>query len=71
MSRTVANVLDSRNRPANYGTVTPDNEFDLTNYLRIKSLPTTLLYRDGVLIAQTSGAMPEYKFTEWMGEHAQ
>ncbi len=70
MGWTVPNVLDSWRSPVNnYGTVDADADDALAAYLGIRYLPTTLLYRDGVLVAQTRGVMSEAKFAEWMQQN--
>ena len=69
MSRNVSNVLERWRSRASYGTVDVDSEPELAQYLGIRALPITLLYRDGVLVAKTTGAMPEHKFADWMIEN--
>jgi thioredoxin 1 len=65
MRAQVPYVLDSWRSPVhNYGTVDVDAEPALAAYLTIRGLPTTLLYRDGVLVAQTVGALGSVD--EWM-----
>ena len=67
MTWTVPNALDSWRSPVNnYGTVDADAELALTDSLRVRYLPTTLLYRDGVLVAQTRGALSENNLSDWI-----
>jgi len=70
MSRSVTNVLEVWRSRASFGTVNPETAPELADYLKIRSLPTTFLYRDGVVVAQTIGAMSENKFADWMIQHA-
>lgn len=70
MSRSIYSALELRPDSVSVGTVDTDSNPELTDELRIRTVPTTLLYHDGALVSRVEGSMSARKFTDWFLLHA-
>ena len=70
MSANVQLALDAWRSPVHqYGTVDGDAESELSSYLGIRGVPTTLLYRDGVLVSKRGGVISAAQIQSWMEQN--
>jgi thioredoxin-like negative regulator of GroEL len=67
MSRSIRSLepYGGENRP-NVGVVDIESNFEIYQKLNIRSVPTTIVYRDGSQVARTSGSMDSRKFSDWI-----
>ncbi|WP_419571677.1 thioredoxin TrxC [Rheinheimera sp.] len=53
-----------------FAKVNTEQQQQLAAQFQIRSIPTLMLFKQGKLVAQQSGAMPKQMFYQWLQQHA-